>query len=259
MGRNRRRVRPFRPIRNLETQYPSIQIPIPDLHNPIASYAKRAIASEGRNASSSVAVALQGASGSSSQGDFLPPNSRYNQSQHYFHQRGQSYSSALSPSSPSTDAWTRTGSSFSARHGAAASYSSSQFSTVAAAGTTQATGLFHGDEWRTSNPSTNSTSVSDDAPGRTPSPPFHAFYTTGVTQAGRFSLSDLDDGYLSSSSTSTTSSHFNSGDASRYADDAAERHRRLLFGGEDGDEVSLCSKMEDVVVGLFGALDYIDP
>ncbi|KAI9760452.1 MAG: WD40 repeat-like protein [Chaenotheca gracillima] len=36
-------------------------------------------------------------------------------------------------------------------------------------------------------------------------------------------------------------------------------HRRF-FGGEDGDEVGLCSGMMDVVLYLFdGGLDYIDP
>lgn len=35
--------------------------------------------------------------------------------------------------------------------------------------------------------------------------------------------------------------------------------QRRMFGGEVGDEVSLCEPMLRVVVSLFGALDYVDP
>ena len=38
-----------------------------------------------------------------------------------------------------------------------------------------------------------------------------------------------------------------------------EQAQRQLFGGEVGDEVSLCESMLGVVVGLFGDLDYVDP
>jgi hypothetical protein len=38
-----------------------------------------------------------------------------------------------------------------------------------------------------------------------------------------------------------------------------EKRRLEVFGGEVGDEVSLCFKMLDVVVGLFGDTDYVDP
>jgi len=38
-----------------------------------------------------------------------------------------------------------------------------------------------------------------------------------------------------------------------------ESEQRRIFGGEIGDEVSLCAKMLDVVVGLFGDVDYVDP
>ena len=44
----------------------------------------------------------------------------------------------------------------------------------------------------------------------------------------------------------------------READKLADEQRRI-FGGEIGDEVSLCFKMLDVMVGLFGDLDYEDP
>jgi len=40
---------------------------------------------------------------------------------------------------------------------------------------------------------------------------------------------------------------------------AAEMHRLRIFGGELGDEVSLCAPMLQVVTGLFGGLDYEDP
>jgi hypothetical protein len=41
---------------------------------------------------------------------------------------------------------------------------------------------------------------------------------------------------------------------------AAEKQRLRIFGGETGDEVSLCAPMLQVVMGLFnGALDYEDP
>jgi hypothetical protein len=41
---------------------------------------------------------------------------------------------------------------------------------------------------------------------------------------------------------------------------AAEAQRLLIFGGEVGDEVSLCAPMLQVVMGLFnGRLDYEDP
>lgn len=40
---------------------------------------------------------------------------------------------------------------------------------------------------------------------------------------------------------------------------AAEAQRLRIFGGEIGDEVSLCAPMLRVVTGLFGGLDYEDP
>ncbi|KIW04903.1 uncharacterized protein PV09_04074 [Verruconis gallopava] len=40
---------------------------------------------------------------------------------------------------------------------------------------------------------------------------------------------------------------------------AAEAQRLRIFGGEAGDEVSLCAPMLQVVMGLFGGLDYEDP
>jgi len=41
---------------------------------------------------------------------------------------------------------------------------------------------------------------------------------------------------------------------------AAETQRLRIFGGEAGDEVSLCAPMLQVVMGLFnGRLDYEDP
>lgn len=40
---------------------------------------------------------------------------------------------------------------------------------------------------------------------------------------------------------------------------AAEAQRLRIFGGEIGDEVSLCAPMLQVVTGLFGGLDYEDP
>lgn len=41
---------------------------------------------------------------------------------------------------------------------------------------------------------------------------------------------------------------------------AAETQRLRIFGGEVGDEVSLCVPMLQVVMGLFnGRLDYEDP
>ena len=41
---------------------------------------------------------------------------------------------------------------------------------------------------------------------------------------------------------------------------AAEIQRLRIFGGEAGDEVSLCAPMLQVVMGLFeGKLDYDDP
>ena len=40
---------------------------------------------------------------------------------------------------------------------------------------------------------------------------------------------------------------------------AAEMQRVRIFGGEIGDEVSLCAPMLQVVTGLFGGLDYEDP
>lgn len=40
---------------------------------------------------------------------------------------------------------------------------------------------------------------------------------------------------------------------------AAEAQRLRIFGGETGDEVSLCAPMLQVVMGLFGGLDYEDP
>lgn len=40
---------------------------------------------------------------------------------------------------------------------------------------------------------------------------------------------------------------------------AAETQRIRIFGGEKGDDVSLCPSMVQVVVGLFGGLDYEDP
>jgi hypothetical protein len=42
------------------------------------------------------------------------------------------------------------------------------------------------------------------------------------------------------------------------ADRLAEEQRRI-FGGDIGDEVSLCFKMLDVMLGLFGDMDYVDP
>ncbi|KAH0551521.1 hypothetical protein GP486_007260 [Trichoglossum hirsutum] len=44
----------------------------------------------------------------------------------------------------------------------------------------------------------------------------------------------------------------------REAERLAEEQQRI-FGGEIGDEVSLCFKMLDVIVGLFGDMDYVDP
>ena len=38
-----------------------------------------------------------------------------------------------------------------------------------------------------------------------------------------------------------------------------EEAQRRMFGGEVGDEVSLCEPMIRVVVSLFGDLDYVDP
>jgi hypothetical protein len=38
-----------------------------------------------------------------------------------------------------------------------------------------------------------------------------------------------------------------------------ENDQRRLFGGDVGDDVSLCLAMLDVVRYLFGGLDYIDP
>jgi hypothetical protein len=38
-----------------------------------------------------------------------------------------------------------------------------------------------------------------------------------------------------------------------------ENEQRRLFGGDVGDDVSLCLAMLDVVRYLFGGLDYIDP
>jgi hypothetical protein len=40
---------------------------------------------------------------------------------------------------------------------------------------------------------------------------------------------------------------------------AAEAQRLRIFGGVAGDEVSLCAPMLQVVMGLFGGLDYDDP
>jgi hypothetical protein len=40
---------------------------------------------------------------------------------------------------------------------------------------------------------------------------------------------------------------------------AAEAQRLRIFGGEKGDAVSLCAPMLQVVMGLFGGLDYEDP
>ena len=40
---------------------------------------------------------------------------------------------------------------------------------------------------------------------------------------------------------------------------AAEAQRLRIFGGEQGDEMSLCAPMLQVVMGLFGSLDYEDP
>jgi len=41
---------------------------------------------------------------------------------------------------------------------------------------------------------------------------------------------------------------------------AAETQRLRIFGGEAGDEVSLCAPMLQVVMGLFnGRFDYEDP
>ena len=38
-----------------------------------------------------------------------------------------------------------------------------------------------------------------------------------------------------------------------------EAEQRRVFGGEDGDEVSLCGPMLQVVLSLFGGVDYVDP
>lgn len=38
-----------------------------------------------------------------------------------------------------------------------------------------------------------------------------------------------------------------------------EREQQWLFGGEVDDDVSLCASMLQVVMGLFGDLDYADP
>ncbi|KAF2757029.1 hypothetical protein EJ05DRAFT_511776, partial [Pseudovirgaria hyperparasitica] len=42
-------------------------------------------------------------------------------------------------------------------------------------------------------------------------------------------------------------------------EDAMEAQRLRLFGGETGDEVSLCEPMLKVVMDLFNDIDYIDP
>jgi hypothetical protein len=38
-----------------------------------------------------------------------------------------------------------------------------------------------------------------------------------------------------------------------------EREQQRLFGGEVDDDVSLCPSMLNVVLCLFGDIDYIDP
>ena len=35
--------------------------------------------------------------------------------------------------------------------------------------------------------------------------------------------------------------------------------QRLLFGGEVTDDVSLCEEMLNVMISLFGDIDYVDP
>ncbi len=42
-------------------------------------------------------------------------------------------------------------------------------------------------------------------------------------------------------------------------EDALEAHRIRFFGGEAGDEVSLCAPMLQVVLDLFNDIDYQDP
>ncbi|KAI9675660.1 MAG: hypothetical protein M1817_001027 [Caeruleum heppii] len=46
-------------------------------------------------------------------------------------------------------------------------------------------------------------------------------------------------------------------DQRRKVDLQAEQQR--IFGGEAGDEVSLCGPMLQVLLSLFGGLDYTDP
>lgn len=41
--------------------------------------------------------------------------------------------------------------------------------------------------------------------------------------------------------------------------DCSETQRIRLFGGEEGDEVSLCDPMLGVLYSLFNDLDYVDP
>jgi len=40
---------------------------------------------------------------------------------------------------------------------------------------------------------------------------------------------------------------------------ALVEEQQRIFGGEIGDEVSLCDAMLGVVISLFGDIDYIDP
>lgn len=42
-------------------------------------------------------------------------------------------------------------------------------------------------------------------------------------------------------------------------EDAIEAQRLRIFGGEAGDEVSLCEPMLRVVMDLFDDIDYVDP
>jgi hypothetical protein len=42
-------------------------------------------------------------------------------------------------------------------------------------------------------------------------------------------------------------------------DEQLEQERRRLFGGVVGDDISLCGSMLEVVLHLFGGLDYADP
>jgi hypothetical protein len=49
------------------------------------------------------------------------------------------------------------------------------------------------------------------------------------------------------------------GERKRLKAAALVEEQQRMFGGEIGDEVSLCDAMLGVVISLFGDIDYIDP